>query len=659
MNSPKLLLALGLGLLAVPTFAAVHDWMPSEPGPAKASVVRDRITLENRVISLTWYLEETSLRLKVKNGWTGEMLDTPGRMFDVVIPGQNGGTSSPFLLRSSAAFTAKPMVGGKAFTRQWTDATSGLQVTWTISLRDDSNYVRTELELLPTKGDVRLPVVDAIDITAPNAAVVGKVPGSPIVAKSFFFGAEHPMAVSRVYGDLDRSFLERALPLKSGLKTSYSAVLGVSPAGQTRRAFNRYIERERPRPYKPFLHYNSWYDLGYFNRYKADECVERIKTFGDQLTTQRGVKLSSFLFDDGWDNTATVWEFSKDFPEGFTPLKAAAEAVGAGPGAWLSPWGGYGTPRKERLATGKAAGMEIDSQGYALSGPKYYQRFREVCLDLVTKYGINQFKFDGTGSPDKQYPGSQFSSDFEAAIQLIQDLRAAKPGLFINLTTGTWPSPFWTRYADSIWRGGSDHEFAGVGPDREKWVTYRDGDTYHGIVQKGPLFSVNSLMLHGLIYAQHAHNLTTDPSHAFVHELHSYFGTGTQLQEMYITPSLLSKEDWDNLAECAKWSQANADVFVDTHWIGGDPLRLDVYGWASWNPRKAILVLRNPSDHPQAFSIDPAKVFELPPKASTAFNLKSPYQGERNDAPVQIHAGQSKVVVLQPFQVLTLEGAGQ
>jgi len=85
---------------------------------------------------------------------------------------------------------------------------------------------------------------------------------------------------------------------------------------------------------------------------------------------------------------------------------------------------------------------------------EYYQRFHDVCMEMMRTYGINQFKFDGTGNVNEVIPGSEFDSDFAAAISLIQDLRAAKPDVYINLTTGTYPSPFWLQYADSIWRGG-------------------------------------------------------------------------------------------------------------------------------------------------------------------------------------------------------------
>ena len=177
------------------------------------------------------------------------------------------------------------------------------------------------------------------------------------------------------------------------------------------------------------------------------------------------------LFDDGWDDHQTLWHFNAGFPHGFTPLHDAAARYGAGIGVWLSPWGGYGKPRQGRLAAGKAQGLEENEGGFALSGPTYYARFRDTCLDMIRTYGVNQFKFDGTGNVAHAIPGSAFDSDFDAMIALIEGLRAEEPDLFVNLTTGTYPSPFFLRYADSIWRGGDEHAFAGVGTKRQQWST--------------------------------------------------------------------------------------------------------------------------------------------------------------------------------------------
>src|SRR5258706_15316722 len=70
----------------------------------------------------------------------------------------------------------------------------------------------------------------------------------------------------------------------------------------------------------------------------------------------------------------------------------------------MSPWGGHSKPKKERIEFGKAAGYEIVANGYALSGPKYYAAFRDVCMDMIHKYDVNQFKFDGTGNVNSVFP---------------------------------------------------------------------------------------------------------------------------------------------------------------------------------------------------------------------------------------------------------------
>jgi hypothetical protein len=260
---------------------------------------------------------------------------------------------------------------------------------------------------------------------------------------------------------------------------------------------------------------------------------------------------------------------------------------------------------------------------------------------MVEKYGVNQFKFDGTGNVSSQVPGSPFGTDFEAMIQLISDLRARRPDLYVNLTTGTWPSPFWTRYADSIWRGGEDHSFAGVGTSRQRWITYKDGDVFHGI-----------------IYAQHAHNLDTDPAKDFADEVHAYFATGTQCQEMYITPTLLTPANWDALAAAAKWARANATTLRDSHWVGGDPWKGEVYGWAAWSLEKGIVTLRNPSDQPATFDLHLAQALELPNPTAPYTHATVPFPPAGPDAVgpvIPVNATNARRVDLKPFEVITLE----
>jgi hypothetical protein len=533
------------------------------------------------------------------------------------------------------------------------------QADWTLTLRQGSSYIRQILTITAVGKPLPLSGVVMIGVHSPGIAVAGTVKGSPLTTGNFFLGFESPLSESSVVADRGVSELHSGVPIGAGQSAQFSSVVGVAPAGQMRRAFLTYLERERAHPYRTFLHYNSWFDIGYFNPYTQQEALNRIHAFGDELNKKRGVTLDSFLFDDGWDDASHLWKIRPDFKDGFEPLKKAAAEYGTAPGIWLSPWGGYEPTKLARIATAKRDGYEIVDGGLALSGPRYYKLFHDAVTGMVSNYGVNQFKLDGTGNVDQVVKGSAFSSDFDAAIHLIGDLRQLKPDLYINLTTGTWPSPFWLFYADSIWRGGEDTEFAGVGTDRERWITYRDGATYDATVKAGRLFPINSLMLHGIVFAQKAEHLSTDPGGDFANEVHSYFATGTQLQEMYITPSLLTEADWDVLAETAKWSRNNAATLVDTHWVGGDPRWLEVYGWAAWSPRKAILSLRNPSNCRQELTLDVAQAFELPSGAARRFSAHSPWSADAAEPAIELEAGKPYTFHLEPFQVLTLDAVPQ
>jgi hypothetical protein len=532
------------------------------------------------------------------------------------------------------------------------------RLEWCVVVRPGQAYARQIINIAATTQDLPIAEVRLLHFADPTAHVEGTVKGSPVASENMFFGFENPLSISTVRDREVTASLFRDLPLRAGQSITYSSVIGTSRPGQLRRAFLTYIESERPRPYQPFLHYNSWFDLGYQNRFDEAGALDRINAFGQQLTVARHVQLDSFLFDDGWDDPTTLWGFNSGFPNGFTKAGAAAAQYKAGIGVWLSPWGGYSNQKKQRIAYGREHGYEILHDGYALSGPKYFEKFEDTCLTMIGQYNVNQFKFDGTGNANSVFPGSAFDSDFDAAIHLIERLRKEKPAIFINLTTGTTASPFWLFYADSIWRGGEDHDFSGVGTPRQRWITYRDAQTYKNIVRQGPLFPLNSLMLHGIVYAKQAKDLTTDPGNDFADEVHSYFGTGTQLQEMYITPSLLSPTNWDTLAEAARWSRSHADTLKDVHWIGGDPDQQQIYGWAAWSPREGVITLRNPSNSPQEFSVDVANVFELRPSDPATYKVHSVWKDEKNLSQKfasEMRTDQRCLIHLAPFEVITLE----
>ena len=94
---------------------------------------------------------------------------------------------------------------------------------------------------------------------------------------------------------------------------------------------------------------------------------------------------------------------------------------------------------------------------------------------------------------------------------------------------------------------------------------------------------------------------------------------------------------------------------ADIHWIGGDPARGEVYGYAAWSPCKAILVLRNPSDKSATFSANANRIFELPAGAPSRFAMRSPWQEDRIRPEITLEGARPSTVDLNPFEVLVLE----
>ncbi len=627
---------------------------------------QDQGKLENAAVDWQWHWTSGQLSSVLENKVDNTSLATHSECFELVLGDGRTLKASDFKLAAAPqtedlpADSASPVMArhfpGQQVTWEFSDDADHLTAVWRASLRDGAAYLREELTLRANGGDVWIKTITLFDQSVPGAKAVGTVDGSPVIAGNFFLGYEHPMARNTVgAGDEVQCSFARNAVLKDGETLTQSCVLGTTPAGQLRRGFLAYVERERAHPYRPFLHYNSWFDIAWDTRkYNETESLNAINAIGHELVEQRGVKLDSYLFDDGWDDNRTLWKFHSGFPDGFTPLKITAAKYDAGIGVWLSPFGGYDRAKVQRLQYASQFGFETNFSGFSLAGPQYFQRFHDICLEMVEKYGVNQFKFDGLAAGAKAGEKG-LTRDGDAMMRLIADLRAAKPDIYINQTTGTWPSPFWLLYVDSTWRGGADHYFQGKGSWCQQWMTYRDAQTYANVVQPGPLFPLSSLMLHGIIYATNAAHLQFIGDADFADQVHEFFGNGTQLQEMYITPRLLNHRNWDDLAEGAKWSRANADVLKDTHWVGGDPGQNEVYGWASWSPRKAILVLRNPDDKAQSFAVDAQNVFELPAGSPGQYVLHSPWAKDRGQPSVTLNAGQSYTFNLPPFGLIVLE----
>ena len=659
------IIATGLSSFAV-------NYPGKEPGSAVLVLDAKNITLQNEVLKQSWKVIDNKLVPDNIYDISGNSdIDLSAtELFNLIVDGKLWKSSEFQIQTAPIAYNLIPNkesarmsqgLDGRAVKAMLTSKDGRMNVQWTAILRDGSNYVQQQFIFSTKQSDLNVSEY-YFEVQTPDKASAGTVDGSPVTFDNFFFASEYPMTKIALLPKGKNNLTQFRLPRYSGLSNiepfTTTLTMGVAPKSQMRRGFLYYIERERAHPYVQYLHYNSWFDISY-SKLKLDEkkCLNVIRHIGDSLTTKRGVTLSGFVFDDGWDDNSTLWQFSSGFPKGFDQLTSETKKYKSSIGMWISPWGGYDPEKAERLKYGRTQGFETNENGFSLAGPKYYFRFKDVCMNRIKQNGATYFKFDGIGAANG-LNANKFEKDIDALFRLTGELRVASPELFINMTVGTWPSPFFLWYSNSIWRGSADVDFAGKGTKREQWITYRDGETYNNIVSKAPLYPLNSIMLHGICIAKNGEpgkmNYDTEDIR---NEIHSYFGSGTGIQELYISWDLLNSEDWDILAESVLWSRANKSILADTHWIGGDPGKEEVYGWAAWNNNNGTITLRNPSDKPATFRVDIEKAFELPDKADRHYLLKSPWKADIAKPEINAEAGKITTFELKPFEVVNYDAS--
>ena len=636
--------ALLVAILALSATAQIHAQavvfpQAQQPGAAVAAVNGTDYTLSNDLFAATFTKASGTLMFGGSEGL--HLLDgtelftlTLGDGTTVPASGMTLGTVAIESLTGDAAATkGSHRFDGQQLVAHYTYG--NLSLTWRAVLRDGSHYLRTELDITAKADQTMTNIIPMIykvnTVTGGTLSVVGNTRGAVLASDNLFAGLETPMGNNTVSGEHIQGLWSRATTLEAGDTWKVSAVVGLIAEGQARRSFLAYSERERAVPWRPFPLYNSWYELN-INRKDNTNPADNMQTaqatgvlnvWKAQLFDAQGVGIKSFVWDDGWDNYGT-WTPHANFS--FTEPSSIAKCMGAGTGVWLSPVGGYGTSGDSRRAywTNKGQVME-------LSNPEYYQVFWDAASNFVNNYNVNFFKFDGISAqsvatgPDTDATGEE---DAEGIISMERDIRTLKDDVFLNTTVGTWASPFWYQFTDATWRQENDYgELGNNSIDRENWITYRDNLVYTHYVQNSPLCPINTLMTHGFILSQYGDVSSNTTYEAVLREMRCAFACGSGMVELYCDYSLMNSINggalWADLAECIRWQEKNADVLPDIHWVGGQPCvkksswisssyTYSVYGWASWNGKKATLALRNGSKSKMTYTTTLREALEIP-----------------------------------------------
>ncbi len=138
----------------------------------------------------------------------------------------------------------------------------------------------------------------------------------------FFILPDKPIVNTRAYEATTNLNVELKTAIDPATPLSYTTYFGTFPAtNQLRRSVNLFINALRPRPYKPYLHYNSWMDIGFFTTYSEQDVLRRMDEWNKEFITGRGVTLDAFLLDDGWDDRTGRWLFGPAFSRGFSKVR--------------------------------------------------------------------------------------------------------------------------------------------------------------------------------------------------------------------------------------------------------------------------------------------------------------------------------------------------
>ncbi len=509
--------------------------------------------------------------------------------------------------------------------------------------------------------------------------------GQPLFADDLFMGLEYPASVNTEQDSvisLKRN-VGRDVSSAQGY-ASDSVVIGVADRDdEVHHAFMEYVSQIRVGHVGPYLLYNTWYDLRrpYDPRHpeetdntKAEvmtqqNVMERLQQLHDNLLKPYGLRLNTFVLDEGWDNPNDLWTIDrKEFPAGFGTLVAALKAEHSSLGMWFGPMGGYNY-LADRIAAGRRIGMEVmtDGRGLCLAGTNYSRFFRDRFLHFQKTYGVNFFKYDGISMGcnafGQGYPPGLYSREWniQSVIDSANAVRANDPDVFLRIGGS---SPWWLRWSNIGEVGGGqtcggDYGYLYMVPtlsSRQSEISCINMGNYEGLVLKKTQFPMSNTEGTGLILGRQSevgglsHVSLQDWDDAVV----DYVSDGGMVFQMFLTPGMLKPEEWSALGHSLKWFGANAHPILDnTTMVLGNPLKRQPYGYVHFSPGKTIISMRNPYVQPRTVSLglDLKSGFQATTGAWTA-EIIYPY---RETLPGTFHFGSTLTTELGAYELQVIE----
>ena len=441
--------------------------------------------------------------------------------------------------------------------------------------------------------------------------------GQPVYAKSLFWGMEFPLGENRLKESsfISRYYVDSRVENK---KMIWPVVIGGSTGfskEDIQESFFNYIENISQSSYFR-KQYNSWYD--YMKEIDEKKILNSFKEIG-QGFEKNGIHLDCFVVDDGWPNYESFWEFNEKFPLELDRIKKLVNNMNANLGLWIGPRGGYGGSEItmsdwfEKNADFNFGSKNLLTNDVNVGDFNYLRSLKKKMLDYQEKYDISYWKIDGwllksdIVELSNDFSMGHMTKVYEYLIDILKELRVERNGndCWLNLTSYVNPSPWFLQWVNSIWiQTSRDIGFyTKLGGDYVDYMlTYRDNQYYEFIYKRDLKLPLNCLYNHDPIYGIKAgEGIFDHPIFIDIEDFEIYLlfisTRGNALWEFHYSFSMFDNKRWEANARAIKWIESNYSILRNSHMIGGNPSKGEIYGYKCFDKknRKTIVSVRNPS----------------------------------------------------------------
>lgn len=501
--------------------------------------------------------------------------------------------------------------------------------------------------------------------------------GQPFYIDSLFFGCEFPASKNEILHGRGQITYFVGKDIDSKLICP-STVIGAAKGSaliDLKKSFFEYINKiSLPSPYR--VQYNTWYDK--MLNITEDNIEKAFYKVESKLSSHNVEPLDGYVVDDGWnDYKSSFWSFHpKKFPNGLIYISETVNKFGSKFGVWLGPRGGYNyqTPFAKRMEKKGYGYFNAQARDICIASKKYCENIKEFLVNTTVENDISYWKLDGfnlipctnnnhdhaTGGAHNMYFVTEMWHRWIEIFKALHNARA-KQGkrMWINMTCYVNPSPWWLQYVNSIWlQNSGDIGFAenyekGKQAQVDAEITYRDGIYYDFWFKRCLQFPADRIYNHEPIYGAEAHLDYTDEEF----EKAFFFNAcrGAALNELYVSPHMMSEGKWQALANCINWQKANYHILKNAMFIGGNPTENNVYCYASWAENgEGIIALRNPTNEAAPLTLTLNKLMGCPETLRNVkrYNVLNKTAAESSD----IYNYNDKInLTLAPFEIKIIQ----